>query len=50
VSVSLAGSGNARVRAESALRASIVGSGTVFHAGAAEPRVSSVGNGRIQRI
>jgi Putative auto-transporter adhesin, head GIN domain len=50
VSVSLAGSGNARVRAESALRASIVGSGTLFHAGAAEPRVSAVGNGRVQRI
>jgi Putative auto-transporter adhesin, head GIN domain len=50
VSVSLAGSGNARVRAESALTASIVGSGTLFHAGAAEPRISAVGNGRVRRI
>ena len=50
VSVSVAGSGDCRVRAETALRASIAGSGDVHHSGAAIPQVSIVGNGRIKRI
>jgi hypothetical protein len=50
VSVSLAGSADARVHADRALRASIVGSGVLFHAGAALPTLSLVGGGRVTRI
>ena len=50
VSVSVAGSGETRVRAETSLRASIAGSGDVFHSGAAIPQVAIVGSGRMRRI
>ncbi len=50
VSVSLAGSGAARVHADHALRASVVGGGVLFHAGAALPSLSLVGGGRVIRI
>ena len=50
VSVSVAGSGETRVRAETSLRASIAGSGDVFHSGAALPQVAIVGSGRVRRI
>ena len=50
VSVSVAGSGDTRVRAETALRASIAGSGDVYHSGAAIPQVAIVGSGRVKRI
>ena len=50
VSVSIAGSGSARVHAETALHASIVGSGDVFYRGTPALHTTSVGNGRVQRI
>jgi Putative auto-transporter adhesin, head GIN domain len=50
VSVSVAGSGTTRVRAETALRASIAGSGDVYHSGAAIPQVAIIGSGRVKRI
>ncbi len=50
VSVSLAGSADARVHADRALRASILGRGVLFHAGAALPTLSLVGGGRVSRI
>jgi Putative auto-transporter adhesin, head GIN domain len=50
VSVSVAGSGDTRVRAETRLRASIAGSGSVYHSGAAVPEVAIVGSGRVRRL
>jgi len=50
VSVSVAGSGETRVRAETSLRASIAGSGDVLHSGAAIPQVAIVGSGRVRRL
>ena len=51
VAVSVAGSGDCRVHAETALRASIAGSGDVLHSGAAIPhQVAIVGSGRVRRL
>lgn len=50
VNVSIAGSGDARVRADASLRASIAGSGDVYYSGAATPQASIVGSGRVKKI
>ena len=50
VRVSIAGSGDARVRAENALSAAIAGSGDLYYRGAATPKISIVGSGRVKRI
>jgi hypothetical protein len=50
VRVSIAGSGDARVRAENALSAAIAGSGDLYYSGAATPKISIVGSGRVKRI
>ena len=50
VYVSIAGSGDARVRADASLQVSIAGSGELHYAGTATPQVSIVGSGRMQPL
>lgn len=47
--VTVAGSGSAEVQAQRALSVTIAGSGQVLQTGAAEPRSSIVGSGRVAR-
>ncbi|HEX4236157.1 MAG TPA: head GIN domain-containing protein [Caldimonas sp.] len=50
VTVAMAGSGDARVHADSALKATIAGSGDVYYSGAATPHVAIVGSGRVKKL
>ncbi|MEO7114445.1 MAG: head GIN domain-containing protein [Caldimonas sp.] len=50
VSVALAGSGTARVYAQTSLNVTIVGSGDVLYRGEVTPSATLVGNGRLKRL
>ena len=50
VSATIAGSGESRVHADSALSVSITGSGDLYHGGSAMPTVASIGSGRVKPL